>query len=314
MRPPLLVVLGPTASGKSGLGIALALRLQGEIISADSRQVYRGMDLGTAKVTPEERRLVPHHLLDVAEPSQDFSLAHYQALAYAAILDVARRGKLPLLVGGTGLYLSAVVDNYLLPQVPPRAELRRELEGLSVAELARRLREVDPQAAARVDLANPRRVVRALEVALSAPGAAVGRQGEPLVRALQLGLSWPRAELYRRIDRRVDERLAQGMVDEARRLLAQGVSHGRLEAFGLEYRFLSRSLRGELPSLEAMAAQLKTAIHAYARRQLTWFRRDPRIHWLDATGDAQAEAEERVARFREGADRSGGARPPRLSP
>ena len=295
LKPPLVVVLGPTASGKSALGIALAQRFNGEIVSADSRQVYRGMDLGTAKVTPAERQLVPHYLLDVVDPDEDFSLAQYQALAFAAILDIARRGKVPLLVGGTGLYISAVVENYLLPQVPPNALLRRELQTLPTAELVRRLQMIDPLAASRVDAANPRRLIRAIEVAVSQPGHARDQRGEPLVRPLQLGLAWPRAELYRRIDRRVDDRLAQGMVDEARRLLAAGVSHERLEAFGLEYRYLSRYLRGEITSLDMMAAQLKAAIHAFTRRQLIWFRRNPRIRWLDASGDPLRQAERLVA-------------------
>lgn len=294
LRPPLVAVVGPTASGKSGLGIALALRFGGEVISADSRQVYRGLDLGTGKVSAAERELVPHHLLDVAEPTEDFSLARYQALAFGAIVDVARRGKLPILVGGTGLYVAAVVDNYLLPPAPPQPELRAELERLSPRELARRLRELDPAAADRVDLANPRRVVRAIEVALVSPGAERAARGEPLVRPLLLGLAWPRHALYQRIDRRVDERLAQGMLDEARQLLARGVTHERLEALGLEYRFMSRYLRGEIADYETFVRRLKLAIHAYARRQLTWFRRDRRIHWLDAGGDPEGEAERLV--------------------
>lgn len=285
-----MVILGPTACGKSRLGIELARRFDGEIVSADSRQVYRGMDIGTAKATPEERALVPHHLLDVVEPTEEFSLAQYQALAFHAILDIARRGKLPILVGGTGLYGAAVADNYLLPDAPPRPELRRAIEHRSPAELAAMLRELDPDAAARIDLANPRRVMRAIEVALTAPGVERGKKGMPLFRTLRLGITWPREQLYRRIDLRVDQRLALGMVDEARRLLERGVGHGRLESFGLEYRYLSRYLRGDISTLEEMAAQLKLAIHAFARRQLTWFRRDPDIHWLDASAVLESEA------------------------
>jgi tRNA dimethylallyltransferase len=296
LKPPLLVVVGPTASGKSSLGIALAQHLGGEVISADSRQVYRGLDIGTGKVTLEERRLVPHHLLDVADPGERFTLAQYQELAFASILDVARRGRLPIMVGGTGLYVSAVVDNYLLPDAPPRPELRAELEQEPLPVLVARLRELDPGAAGRVDLANPRRVLRAIEIALAVPGRQPTRS-EPVVRPLLFGLHWPREALYRRIDERLEARLEQGMLEECRRLLAMGVSHAWLEALGLEYRYMSRLLRGMIDSYADFVSQLELAIHAYARRQLTWFRRDKRIQWLDATADPEAEAASLVSRW-----------------
>jgi tRNA dimethylallyltransferase len=286
-----VVVLGPTASGKSALGIQLAQRFNGEIVSADSRQVYRGLDIGTAKVTSEERALVPHHLLDVADPGEVYSAARFREEALAAIEVILGRGKLPLLVGGSPHYIQLVVDNLQVPQVPPDPELRRQLGQRPLVELVAELERRDPRAAARIDRRNPRRVIRALEVCLLTGRPFSEQQGvpAPLYESLLLGIHWPRAELYRRIDQRVDERLRQGMVDEVRRLLAQGVSH--------EYRFISRLLRGEYENEAEMAEHLKHAIHDFARRQLSWFRRDQRIIWLEGADLARAEVE--VERFLE---------------
>jgi tRNA dimethylallyltransferase len=292
--PPVIALVGTTASGKSDLGIQLALRLDGEIVSADSRQVYRGLDLGAGKVTPAERALVPHHLLDVADVRRRLTVAQYQRLAFGAIEEIRARGRVPLLVGGTGLYVRAVVDNPAFPAVPPDPGLRAELEARPLADLVAELARLDPEAARQLDVRNPRRVVRALEVTL-ATGIPFSRQlkrGRPRVRVLQLGLTWPRAELRRRIEARVEARLATrpSMLDETRGLLEAGVPAERLLELGLEYRFLTRYLLGEL-SYDAMVAALKLAIHQFAKRQLTWFRRDPRIHWLDPHGDPLAEAE-----------------------
>ena len=292
--PPVIALVGTTASGKSDLGIQLALRLDGEIVSADSRQVYRGLDLGAGKVTPAERALVPHHLLDVADVRRRLTVAQYQRLAFGAIEEIRARGRVPLLVGGTGLYVRAVVDNPAFPAVPPDPGLRAELEARPLADLVAELARLDPEAARQLDVRNPRRVVRALEVTL-ATGIPFSRQlkrGRPRVRVLQLGLTWPRAELRRRIEARVEARLATrpSMLDETRGLLEAGVPAERLLELGLEYRFLTRYLLGEL-SYDAMVAALKLAIHQFAKRQLTWFRRDPRIHWLDPLGDPLAEAE-----------------------
>ncbi len=291
--PRVLAVVGTTASGKSDLGIQLALRLNGEVVSADSRQVYRGLDMGSGKVGERERALVPHHLLDVADVRERFTVAEYQRLAFAAIEAVAARGRLPVLVGGTGLYVRAVVDNPEYPAVPPRPDLRRELEQLPLEELASRLRQLDPAGAERVDLRNPRRVVRALEVTLvtGTPFSQQQARREPRVWPLLLGLTWPRDELRRRIDARVDARLAAqpSMLDEVRGLLEAGVPPERLRELGLEYRFLARHLLGEV-AYDEMVASLKVAIARFAKRQMTWFRRDPRIHWLDPHGDPLAEA------------------------
>ena len=290
-------MVGPTTSGKSELSIRLALRLGGEVVSADSRQVYRGLDLGTGKVTPAERALVPHHLLDVADVRERFTVAQYQPLAFRAIEEIWARGRVPLLVGGTGLYVRAVVDNPAYPAVPPDPHLRAELEARPLVDLVAQLEQLDPDAARQLDLRNPRRLVRALEVTLATgiPFSQQRRRGCPRARVLQLGLTWPRQELRRRIEARVEARLATrpSMLDETRGLLESSVPAERLLELGLEYRFLTRHLLGEL-SYDAMMAALKVAIYQFAKRQLTWFRRDPRIHWLDPYGDPLAEAERLV--------------------
>jgi tRNA dimethylallyltransferase len=291
------VVLGPTACGKSATGIALAQRFDGEIVSADSRQVYRGLDTGTAKVTPGERALVPHHLLDVADPRQVYTVAQYQRDAIAAINAILERGYQPFLVGGSPHYIQAVVDNLEIPLIAPQPELRAQLESRPLAELLAQLEVLDPQSAATIDRSNPRRVIRALEVCLVSgkPFSQQRRLAEPLYRSLLLGLEWPREVLYHRIDARVDERMRQGMVQEVQGLLEEGVSHERLEALGLEYRYISRLLRGEFSSEDEMVQKLKYAIHDFTRRQLTWFRRDKRIVWIQG-GDME-RAMQAVQRF-----------------
>jgi len=288
--PKLVVVLGPTACGKSALSIVLAQRFDGEIVSADSRQVYRGLDLGTAKVTPEERALVPHHLLDVADPCQVYTVAQYQRDAIAAINGILERGHQPFLVGGSPHYIQAVVDNLQIPHIAPQPVLRAQLESRPLAELLAQLEELDPQSAATIDRSNPRRVIRALEVCLVSgkPFSQQRRLAEPRYCSLLLGIEWPREALYQRIDARVDERMRQGMVQEVQRLLDEGVSHERLEALGLEYRYISRLFRGEFKSEDGMVKKLKYAIHDFTRRQMSWFRRDKRIVWVQGRDVEQA--------------------------
>lgn len=281
-KPPLIVVLGPTASGKSVLGISLAQHFHGEIVSADSRQVYRGLDIGSAKVTPEEQALVPHHLLDVADPRDIYTVSQFQHAAIAAIHIILERNHLPLLVGGSPHYIQAVVDHLAIPQVPPQPALRAQLETRFLSDLLVELHERDPQSYAVIDRNNPRRVIRALEVCIITGKPFSEQRGvaDPLYRCLLLGISWPRDVLYQRIDARVDERMQQGMAQEVRDLLAQGVSFERLDALGLEYRFIARWLRGEFDSEAQMVERLKYAIHDFTRRQLSWFRRDKRIIWI----------------------------------
>ncbi|HCI79576.1 MAG TPA: tRNA (adenosine(37)-N6)-dimethylallyltransferase MiaA [Ktedonobacter sp.] len=299
--PSLIVVLGPTASGKSGLGIALAQQFNGEIVSADSRQVYHGLDIGTAKVTAEEQTLVPHHLLDLVEPHEVYTVSRFQQDAFAAIDDIVTRGKRPFLVGGSPHYIQAVVDGLDIPQVAPQSELRAALEARTTEDLLQELRERDPQSYEAIDRNNRRRIIRALEVCIvtGEPFSQQRRVTEPRYRSLLLGIQWPRSLLYERIDRRVDERMKQGMVQEVRDLLEAGISHERLDAFGLEYRFIDRYLRGEYESEAQMVERLKYAIHDFTRRQLSWFRRDSRIHWIEGGPEMEQRAEALIENFLE---------------
>ena len=288
---PLLVLVGPTASGKTALAVALAARLRSrvacEAVSADSRQIYRLMDIATAKPALTERAALPHCLLDVVWPDESYTLAQYQADATAAIADVWARGKLPLLVGGTGLYVRAVVDGLAIPQVAPSPELRAELEAEAAAHgpeaLYERLRALDPVTAERIDPRNTRRLVRALEVCILSGRPISEQQGARPTpyRPLLLGLNMDRAALYARADARVDTMLAAGLVEETRALVARGYSWELPSMSSLGYREIGAYLRGEATLPEAVA-RLKLDTHSYIRRQLTWFRPDPRIIWLDA--------------------------------
>jgi tRNA dimethylallyltransferase len=290
----LLVILGTNASGKSELGIRLAQHFGGEIVSADSRQVYRGLDLGTGKITTEEAAAVKHHLIDVADVRDFYTLAQYQRAAYNAIDSIASAGKLPLLVGGTGLYISAIVEGYQLVDAPPNDALRAELEALPLAQLVERLEKLDPEAAGRIDKSNPRRLIRAIEIAAAGHAYAAARKSLSRYNPLQLGLTWPRPVLEARIEKRLAHRLDCGMVAEVAGLRARGVSDARLETLGLEYRYITRYLRGEIGALEELRQQLVIAIRQFAKDQMTWFKRNPRIIWLDASGDYFQEACDRI--------------------
>ena len=292
----LLVVLGATASGKTRLGVELARRLNGEIISADSRQVFRGMDLGTGKDLSEYGE-VPFHLIDIAEAGSEFSLFAFQRHFFSAFADIQRRGRLPLLVGGTGLYLDAVLRGYRLIEVPPDPSLRARLATLDDAALRARLRRLKPEQHNTTDLMERARLVRAIEIAEGERAAAAKLPPLPEVRPLVLGLRWERAALRRRIGLRLRERLAQGMVDEVARLHAAGVSWERLEFYGLEYRFIARHLQGAL-DYDTMLQQLATAIGQFAKRQETFFRRMERqgveIHWVHAEEEPLEQAMKRM--------------------
>ncbi len=291
---PLLALVGPTASGKTALALALAERLPpqlglggAEIVSADSRQIYRLMDIATAKPTAAERARIPHHLLDVVWPDQSYTLAEYQRDAQEAIADIWARGRLPLLVGGTGLYVRAVVDGLVIPGVAPQPELRAELEAQAaergVGALLERLRALDPAAAERIDARNPRRLIRALEVCIASGrpfSEQQGRRATPY-RTLLVGLRMEREALYVRADVRIAQMLAAGVVAETEALVARGYDWSLPSMSSLGYREIGAYLRGETTLAEAIA-RFELATHAYIRRQLTWFRPDQRIHWLDA--------------------------------
>ena len=284
----LIAIVGPTAVGKSALAIHLAQVFGGEIVSADSRQVFHGMDIGTAKPNPEERELVPHHLIDVVEPDQDFTLALYQQMATRAIKDIERRGRLALLVGGSGLYVRALLGGFRIPHVSPDAELRRSLEQKAAEEgymaLHEELKGVDPTAAKRIDPRNVRRVIRALEVfrAIGLPFSQL--QGSspflPNYRTITIGLTTSRGDLYRRIDSRVDTMLEQGLVKEVELLLEQGYSLDLPAMSGLGYKQIGQYLKGELNLAEAVQ-KIKNETHRFARHQYAWFRlNDEAIQWF----------------------------------
>lgn len=286
MLPKLIVIAGTNASGKSGLGVELALRYGGEVVSADSRQVFRGLDLGSGKITPEEMRGVRHHLIDVCDAGDFFSMADFQRMAYEAIDDILARGKPPFLVGGTGLYVESVADGYELSNRMPDLAYRAELEKRSTEELYAMLVEAVP--GVEVERRNRNRVMRLLEKLHDGDDVVPGRN--PRYETLRLGVTWDREVLRRRIDERLDRRLNEGMIEEVRGLLQRGVSETFLLKLGLEYRFITRYLKGEIASLEEMRTLLSTAIKQFAKRQMTWLRRDGAIHWLDMTADPVGEA------------------------
>jgi tRNA dimethylallyltransferase len=268
--------------------MGLAEHLPIEVISADSRAVYRWMDIGTAKPTLAERARLPHHVIDVVDPDEPYTLALYQRQALAAVTDITGRGRLPVLVGGAGLYVSAVCDGLAMPDVPPDPSFRESMEQRArvagFEALQRDLAAVDPISAQRIEPRNIRRVIRALEVfhATGTPFSFWQTPAEsPPVRSVRIGLRLARQALYARIDGRIDAWISSGFIDEVRSLLDRGYSPGLPSMSGIGYRELAQYLRGELALAEAVA-QLKQATHLYAKRQMTWFGRDQRIRWLDA--------------------------------
>ncbi len=293
----LIVIVGTNASGKSGLGVELAREYGGEIVSADSRQVYAGMNLGSGKITPEEMRGVPHHLLDVRRPGEFFSMADFQALAYEAIDGILDRGRLPFLVGGTGLYVASVAEGYVLSEQKPDPALRAELEMRSTPELYEMLKARVPETD--VDPKNRHRVMRMLEKLAAGDEGPAPRQ--PRYETLKLGVTWPREELKRRIDERLERRLKEGMTEEVRALLEEGVSEEFLVKLGLEYKYLTWYLTGRM-EYEQMKEELGLAIKRFAKRQMTWFRKDPEIVWLDMAGDPAAQAGPLIDAFLQGKD------------
>lgn len=288
-HPPLVIVLGPTASGKTALSITLAQAFNGAIIGADSRQIYRQMDIGTAKPSPAERAAVPHHLIDVIDPDQTFSLAQYQEAAYATISTIHARGSLPLLVGGTGQYITAVIEGWGIPEVPPQPHIRADLENFAEEHGARalhdRLREADPAAADRIDYRNVRRVVRALEVYLATgtPISVLQRKQAPPYRILPIGITLPRDQLYTRIDARIDRMIEQGLEDEVRALLEQGYTWNSPAMTGLGYGQWQPYFEHKI-GLDDVITAIRRETRAFVRRQYTWFQgHDSGIRWLDVT-------------------------------
>ena len=297
-RKKVILILGPTASGKSDLAIKIAKLFNGEIISADSRQVYKGMDIGTGKVPKDKiqdtclRRQaeyyssgIRHHLLDVVDPKEYFSVAQYQKLALEAIKDIQQRSKLPILCGGTGLYISSVVEGWKLPNVPPNAKLRQELEGLNTEQLSQKLRELDPKRATTIDKNNKHRLIRAIEIA-TLKGLVLPLIKEmPKWDILILGIKKNKEELKQLIKIRLEKRLKQGMIDEVKKLKKQGITSKRLEDFGLEYHWLNRHLEKKITLLEMKEKLYQDSCH-YAKRQMTWFKKIPNVHWISNDEEA----------------------------
>jgi tRNA dimethylallyltransferase len=304
--PRLVAIVGATATGKTALAVELARRLNGEVVNADSRQVYRGMDIGTAKASPAEQAVARHWLVDVVAPDEQFTLARFLDLANAALADIWSRARLPIVVGGTGQYVWALLEGWRVPRVPPDRALRAELEERArrdgVASLLDELRAIDAGALSIIDVANPRRIIRAIEVtrATGRPYSEWRRRDAPSFDARIIGLRMERPALYRRIDERVDAMLAAGLADEVRRLNAAGYGCDLPSMASIGYREVCAHLRGEM-TLEQAAARIKTETHRLARMQHTWFRADDaRIAWLEAGWPSLVDRAVAVARVGSG--------------
>lgn len=285
MKPKLIVIEGTTASGKSGLGVELAAHYGGEIISADSRQVFRGLDLGSGKITPEETQGVKHHLIDVVDPNDFYSMHDFQRMAYEAIDDVLARGKIPFLVGGTGLYVASVTEGYVMSNIEPDLEYRAHLETMETPKLYEMLLSLRPDV--QVDPKNRNRVMRMLEKIHD--GDDHESPNQPRYDCLKLGCTYERSVLRDRIDERLKMRVELGMIEEVQRLLSKGATVDFMLRLGLEYRFVTQYLTGVIPDRDEMLSLLATAIKQFAKRQMIWYRRDKDIQWLDMTADPKAQ-------------------------
>ena len=301
----LVAIVGPTAIGKSKLAIRLAQAFNGEIVSADSRQVYRFMDIGTAKPGPDELSLTPHHLINIINPDEDFSLAQYQKLAHQTIRNIQKHGKLAILAGGSGQYVWSLLEGWGVPRVPPDPELRQRLEKKASGEgkdkLYQELREVDPTAAQGIDPANVRRVIRALEVYHSTgiPISRLQQKKAPPYKVLIIGLTADRAHLYQRTDARIGLMIENGLINETENLVNMGYHYELSAMSGIGYRQIGMYLRGEL-ELDDAVRQIQTVTHRLVRQQYTWFRlNDEHIHWFDIKEDIENEVATLIKDFAE---------------
>jgi tRNA dimethylallyltransferase len=298
-RSKAIAVIGTNASGKSAAAVSLAGFFDGEVISADSRQVYKGLDIGTGKISLEEMRHVPHHMLDLVDLGGRFSVADFQAHAYLVMDQIISRGKVPFIAGGTGLYVRAVVEGYELVDAAPDFTLRENLERLSDSELHSLLRQHAQEAADTIDVRNRRRIIRAIEIFEKGVTYKTEHRNKPRYRFLQLGITWPREVLRQRIESRLRRRLDAGMIEEVQNVIGSGVSLDWLYGLGLEYRYVGRFLQGEYENEDELFRELSTAIYRFAMRQLAWFRRDSSIIWLDTTGDYLSQARTLIEEFLE---------------
>jgi tRNA dimethylallyltransferase len=298
-------VVGPTGIGKSKLALHFPKTIKSEIVSADSRQIYRFMDIGTAKPTREELSLVPHHLINIANPDDNYSLAQYQTSAYRAIKQIHQRNTLPILVGGSGMYVWSVLEGWEIPQVPPDLEFRDYLKKKAAKigndKLYQELVKIDPVAAKKIDPHNTRRIIRALEVykVSKTPASRLQHKKEPAFQTLIIGLTTDRAELYRRIDTRVDKMIKQGLVAEVEKIVDMGYNLNLPAMSGIGYKQIGMFLNGEL-TLAAAIQKIKFETHRFVRHQYSWFRlSDKRIHWFDIQSEPYSEITKLLAKFRE---------------
>jgi len=285
-NPKIVVVLGPTASGKSDMAVKLAEDFDGEVVSADSRQVYKGLDIGAGKIKKEEMRGIPHHLLDVASPKKRFTVSKYRERAKKTVDEILKRKKLPIICGGTAFYISALTDGLSLPEVPPDWKLRKELDKKSCEKLLEELNRIDPCRASSVDPSNKRRIIRAIEIVKKTKKPVPSLKKNPSYSPLFLGIKIDKAALDTRIDKRLEKRLEEGMLDEVRGLRESGISWQKLESFGLEYRWAALYLQNKI-DYEEMVKKLSRDIKNFSKRQMTWWKHDRRINWIKEYREAE---------------------------
>lgn len=282
-KPPVLAIIGPTASGKTALSLEIAKKFNGEIVSADSRQIYKYMDIGTEKISQSEMQGITHHLLDIVNPDQEFTLADYKRKAVNTIKDIHKRGKLPILCGGTGLYLNAIIENYQIPRVPPQFDLRQQLaqyyEEHGAQALHKLLQERDPDAAAKIHPNNVRYVIRALEI-FEAGLDSQPPKGKKIFNIFTVGIDWPRESLYERINSRVHDQIDRGLLNEVKTLMHKGYNPGLPALSSIGYSEIIEFLNGDV-TLEEAIENIKKNTRNYCKRQLTWFRRYQNINWIN---------------------------------
>lgn len=296
-KQKLIVILGPTASGKTDLSLRLAKKFNGEIISADSRQIYKGMDIGTGKITKKEMKGIPHYLLDVVSPKRNFSVAQYQKLTLKTIDKILKKRKIPFLVGGSPFYIYSVVEGWIFPELKPDWELRKKLDKKSSQELFDILKKKDPRRAKKIERKNKRRLIRAIEIAEKLGKVPLLRKNTQF-EYLLIGIKKPKEELENLIRKRLLKRLKQGMINEVKRLKKNNVSWKRLENFGLEYRWIAIYLQNKI-NYQEMVKKLQKDTEHFAKRQMTWFKKDKRIKWIPFTQNHYKWSEKLIREFLE---------------
>ncbi len=295
-KQKILVILGPTASGKTSLSISIAKKFVGEIISADSRQVYRGLNIGTEKITEKEMDGVPHYLIDIVEPTEVFTVEQFKVMAERCIDDITLRNRLPMIVGGTGFYIDSIVKNLAIPKVPPNDELREKLNKKSAEELYEELKEKDEERAELIDEHNKRRLIRALEIIEAIGKVPKLNNSSEKYNVLSIGIQTDNSILKEKISSRLNDSLIEGLVEEVKSLLESGIGKEQMNEFGLEYKIASQFIHSDITKNE-MIEKMKTELWQYAKRQRTWFKRDKNIKWFSL--EERDEIEEEVSKFLE---------------